>query len=171
MRRGSIGSHEQPNEGLTNVWLTPPDLLAALGTFDLDPCAAIGQPWRTGRRQFTERDNGLRQQWSGRVWLNPPYGPHVATWMRKLADHGRGTALLFARTETEAWQRYIWPHCSGVLFLSGRLSFYRADGTPGRTNAGAPSALIAYGAEDWRRLRRSGLAGAYVETVPVAIAA
>lgn len=34
---------EQPGEGATNEWLTPPRLLSRLGQFDLDPCALA--PW------------------------------------------------------------------------------------------------------------------------------
>ncbi|MDG4853840.1 MULTISPECIES: hypothetical protein [unclassified Mesorhizobium] len=42
-----IGSHQSAAAG-TDVWLTPPALLAALGgaeSFDLDPCAPLDRPW------------------------------------------------------------------------------------------------------------------------------
>ena len=42
--------------------------------------------------------------------------------------------------------------------LRGRISFCYPDGTPGR-NGGAPSALIAWGAEDVERLMASGIPG------------
>jgi hypothetical protein len=45
-----------------------------------------------------------------------------------MADHDHGTALLFARTETDAFRRYIWEAASGLLFLYGRLHFHDADG-------------------------------------------
>ena len=34
--------------------------------------------------------------------MNPPYGPPpvIGPWMRRMAAHGHGTALIFARTET-----------------------------------------------------------------------
>lgn len=40
----SIGSHHSHKSG-TVEWLTPPEIIAALGPFDLDPCAPIEQPY------------------------------------------------------------------------------------------------------------------------------
>jgi len=28
-----------------------------------------------------------------RVWVNPPYGPHMVKWMQKMAQHRNGIAL------------------------------------------------------------------------------
>ena len=42
----SLSSHQRPHRGATDVWLTPPHMIAALGPFDLDPCAAVDQPSR-----------------------------------------------------------------------------------------------------------------------------
>lgn len=42
----SLGSHEKPNKGLTDTWLTPPQLLADLGEFDTDPCVPENMPWK-----------------------------------------------------------------------------------------------------------------------------
>ena len=39
MRTG-IGSHTRAVRGRTDDWLTPPEIIAALGRFDLDPCAS-----------------------------------------------------------------------------------------------------------------------------------
>ena len=60
--------------------------------------------------------------------------------------------LIFARTDTSAWQDCIFPHAYGILFLRGRLRFCHPDGTPGET-ATAPSALVAYSKQDFDRLR------------------
>ena len=40
-------------------WLTPPEILRALGPFDLDPCAPADRPWPTAALHYTVRDNGL----------------------------------------------------------------------------------------------------------------
>jgi hypothetical protein len=159
-RRAAIGSHES-NSGGTDEWLTPPSLIEALGPFDLDPCSPIDRPWPTARRHFTIADDGLRQQWDGRVWLNPPYA-HVGTWLHRLAEHGTGTALVFARTETAVWFDHIWCRAAGVLFLRGRLHFHYSDGRRASSSAGAPNALIAYGALDATTLHASPLIGQYV---------
>lgn len=42
----TLTSHQRPVRGATNEWLTPPDLLATLGPFDLDPCSPINRPCR-----------------------------------------------------------------------------------------------------------------------------
>lgn len=166
MRLPGIGSHESARS-LTDEWLTPPAILRALGEFDLDPCSPMSRPWPTALRHLTLADDGLDRPWQGRVWLNPPYS-EVGPWVARMARHGRGTALVFARTETDWWQRFVWSSASCVLFLSGRVSFYRADGTPAGS-PGAPSALAAYGRDDAVLLRRSRLPGAYAgpaEVVP-----
>src|SRR3954447_20073031 len=99
--RRAMGSHESASGG-SDEWLTPPDLLAALGRFDLDPCAPTTRPWDTAAAHYTIEDDGLRQPWTGRVWLTPPYA-NAGKWLHRLADHGHGTALIFARTETALW--------------------------------------------------------------------
>lgn len=160
MSRG-IGGHARPNEGRTDVWLTPPEILAKLGPFDCDPCAAIDQPWRTASVQYTKRENGLTQPWVGRVWLNPPYGSRVGYWTERLADHGDGIALVFARTDTDWFQRAA-ARADGLLLLWGRLCFCRADGTQTADNSGAPSCFLAYGERNVRSLTESGLRGILV---------
>lgn len=156
-----IGGH-QSAAARTDVWLTPPPVLAPLGEFDLDPCAAIGQPWRTARVQYTIEDNGLAREWFGRVWLNPPYGQETGDWLSRLAQHGRGTALIFARTETDMFFRYVWERATALHFFRGRLHFHFPNGQRAPTNAGGPSVLAAYGAADAAILQRSGLPGRFI---------
>jgi hypothetical protein len=146
--------------------LTPPHILAALGSFDLDPCSPVRRPWTTAAAHLTLDDDGLHEEWEGRVWLNPPYS-QVEAWMERMVEHGEGTALVFARTETRWWQEHVWPHAAAVLFLAGRLTFHHGDGTRSKAghNSGGPSALIAYGEADRVALRSSGLPGAFVDAI------
>lgn len=156
-----MGSH-QSAKMKSDTWLTPPNILAALGLFDLDPCCPIGMPWQTAREYFTPAEDGLAQPWHGRVWLNPPYSREAVKWLQKMADHNRGTALIFARTETFWFFDTIWKRATACLFLKGRLHFHRLDGTRAKANAGAPSVLVAYGPDDAELLRQSGLSGKFV---------
>lgn len=39
-------------------WLTPPEIVSALGPFDLDPCSPVERPWPTAAQHFTVRDEG-----------------------------------------------------------------------------------------------------------------
>jgi hypothetical protein len=145
-------SAHQSARPISETWFTPPAIIEALGgaeSFDLDPCSHVDRPFPTARRHLTIEDNSLLMQWHGRVWLNPPYSTAiVGRFMARLAEHGIGTALIFARTETDAFFRYVWERASGVLFIKGRLHFCHADGTAAAHNSGAPSVLIAYGEED-----------------------
>lgn len=159
-RLPGIGSHQSARR-MSDEWLTPPEIIRALGPFTLDPCSPVDRPWDTAVEHLTVEQDGLGQPWGGRVWLNPPYS-EADPWMARMAAHQHGTALLFARTETRCWEEHIWPHASAFLWLFGRLTFYRGDGSRSRAghNSGGPSVLIAYGQEDAEALVRSGLRGA-----------
>lgn len=145
------------------TWLTPPEIIDALGPFDLDPCCPPTMPWRTATQMVHWPDDGLKVDWTGkRVWLNPPYGREAMPFLRKMAKNKTGGILLiFARTDTSAWQDLIFPFAYGIMFLRGRLRFHKPNGTPGET-ATAPSALVAYSEQDFARLRNAGLIGAFL---------
>ena len=133
-------------------WLTPPWLVMALGPFDLDPCAPINRPWPTAFKHYDKNDDGLAHEWAGRVWLNPPYGRHTFQWIKRLADHGSGLALIFARTETAGFHDQIWARAHAVFFFRDRLKFHFVDGMPG-DRANAPSCLISYSKADTETIR------------------
>lgn len=161
-----MGGHHRPI-GYTDTWLTPRWILDKLDHFDTDPCCPPDMPWKTADRMYTIVDNGLMQPWVDRVWCNPPYGNDAKTWLERLAAHGNGIALIFARTETDAFHRHVWGKADGIMFLRGRIDFLRADGkkhkgTGRNGNAGAPSCLVAYGAENLEILRAANFDGALV---------
>ncbi len=154
----SMFGHEL-SEDPTTTWLTPPSLLRSLGEFDLDPCTPIDMPWKTAKQRYTKIDDGLVKPWEGRIWLNPPYGKELRPWMRKMARHGNGIALIFSRTETDVWFDYVWPKHDAILFILGRINFHKPDGEKARRNAGAGSALIAYGKGNAEILKQSRIPG------------
>jgi hypothetical protein len=142
-------------------WLTPLQIIKSLGKFDLDPCTPISPPWLTAEHRYHKLQNGLLQRWFGRVWLNPPYGTETGQWLGRLAEHGNGTALIFARTETEYFFDHVWNKATALLFIKGRIQFYKVTGEQGGT-AGAPSVLIAYGKENAEVLKAAEIEGAFV---------
>jgi len=160
-RTTGMGGH-QSAAMKKDEWLTPPEIIGALGGFDLDPCAPVVRPWATAREHYTIEDDGLGQEWSGRVWLNPPYGKHTGVWLSKLAVHGDGIALIFARTETKMFREHVWGKADAVLFLIGRLFFCHVTGQQAKHNAGAPSCLVAYGGRNVDALATSGVPGVLV---------
>jgi hypothetical protein len=142
-------------------WLTPPEIIGALGEFDLDPCSPINRPWDTAKKHYTILDNGLIQPWEGKVWCNPPYGKEAVKWLKRCATHGNCIALTFARTETRMFFSCVWEKATAILFIKGRLKFYHVTGEQG-DSAGAPSVLIAYGLEMAERLRTCGIKGKFL---------
>lgn len=156
-----IGGHHRGYRGGTNDWLTPPELIEALGPFDTDPATPLdGMPWPTATTMLTPDDDGLTADWDGLVWLNPPYGPDIGEWMHRLAHHEPGgVALVFARTETRWFQEQVFAKATSILFLDGRLNFHHLDGTRADKNSGAPSVLVAYGPVAAARVAGSGIAG------------
>jgi hypothetical protein len=158
-RNSGMAGNELPGQGKTNDWLTPRWILDALGPFDLDPCAFAGDPTRCAPIGLTWRENGLTHAW-GRafVWCNPPYGPHVGKWLQRMEAHQNGIALVFARTDTKAINPYLFL-ARATLFIEGRLVFETPDQRLAKGNAGAPSILLAFGAEAEERLRESKIPG------------
>lgn len=143
-------------------WLTPPNLVKKLGEFDLDPCTPIDAPFYHAKKVYTKKENGLTQNWSGRVYLNPPYGRGMELWLEKLKYHGNGIALIFARTETLCFFNHIWFDADAILFVKGRIKFYHITGKQGGT-AGAPSVFIAYGKNNAEILKSSGIEGKFIK--------
>jgi len=143
-------------------WLTPKWVTDALAPFDLDPCSpGERRPWDTAAYHLSSENDGLAAPWFGRVWCNPPYGRETFKWLSRLADHGNGIALVFARTETVGFHQQVWQRAHSVFFFMGRLRFCRVDGTEAdRPNA--PSCLIAYGADNTLRISGSGFNGKLV---------
>ncbi len=158
-----INAHQSARSDSVD-WLTPPDWIEKLGPFDLDPCCPPNMPWRTAATMWTRDDDGLKRNWFGRVWCNPPYGPPkiIEPWMYRSADRGNGISLIFARTETRCWFKYIWPRATAALFVEGRPHFYKIAGKRADGNSGGPVALIAYSEDDLDSLLRSRIKGKLV---------
>src|SRR5437763_5696 len=99
----------------------------------------LSRKQKGGKHDPRRSDLGWTRRWTGRVFMNPPYGPETGKWLARLADHGDGIALIFARTETEMFHRHGWQRADAMLFLRGRLHFHSVDGARAAANAGAPS--------------------------------
>ena len=128
----------------TGEWETPQTLFDELdrifGGFTLDPCASADNA--KCERFFTRSDDGLSQPWTGKVFMNPPYGRQIGLWIKKAFEESqKGTlvvCLLPARVDTRWWHDYASK--GYVYFLQGRLKFGTA------TNAAPfPSAIVTFG--------------------------
>lgn len=160
----SRGIHSKPNGGEV-CWLTPKKYVRAFGKFDLDPCAHPDQFYRTARKMISPPRDGLSANWKGkRIWLNPPYGPELVKWMRKMANEGTGIALIPSRTEVERWfWPFVWESARSILFVKGRIYFHKPDGSTAG-NAGHGSVFAAYGSDkEVAAMRDCGIEGKFLE--------
>lgn len=147
----------------TDEWYTPKEIIDALGEFDLDPCAPMRPLWRTARVMYNKEQDGLKQKWEGRVWLNPPYSrPTIEHFITRMVEHNNGIALLFNRLDNKMFQDVVFPKAKGILFMKGRIKFHREDGTIGES-PGCGSILVAFGEENAEILRSSNIEGRYIQ--------
>lgn len=146
----------------TDEWYTPKEIIDALGKFDLDPCVPINPLWQTAKIMYNKTDDGLTKDWVGRVWLNPPYSrPLIEQFVRRLAEHGNGIALLFNRCDSKMFQDVVFEKATAMKFLRNRIRFFRPDGTRG-DSPGCGSILIAFGEDNTEILRTCDITGKYV---------
>jgi len=150
----------QQTIGKSQEWLTPPEIIQALGKFDLDPCNAKNNPFVTGKLSFYEE--GLEKLWFGRVWCNPPFDRRERPkWMKKMSEHNNGIMLIPAACETDAFYKYVWGKASGICFLKGRPHFYYVDGInmfhKAKANSSCTICLVSYEEENYKMLEKSNL--------------
>lgn len=127
---------DRPPWWTSDEWETPPDLVEQFaqefGPFDLDPCAREANA--KAPLYYTLEDDGLLQEWHGKVWLNPPYS-NPKPWCQKAIEEtqaGRAAmvvALLPAATDTGWFHDLVLPHAE-VRFLRGRIKFLGWKGKP-----------------------------------------
>lgn len=76
---------------LTDDWATPQALFDTLDSefhFTLDVCAAEHN--HKCDSYFDQSTDGLRQEWKGTCWMNPPYGRTIGQWVKKAYESARG---------------------------------------------------------------------------------
>jgi DNA N-6-adenine-methyltransferase (Dam) len=123
-------------------WFTPQQHIElarkVLGEIDLDPAShPIAQERVQASRFFTLEDDGLKQGWHGRVWLNPPYAqPAIAKFIDKLVAELAGgnvsEGILLTNNCTDSrWFHVALRAARRVCFTRGRISFISPDGDSG----------------------------------------
>ena len=129
----------------TDLWATPQyffDKLNQRFNFDLDVCALPENA--KCDKYFTPEIDGLKQDWNGTCFMNPPYGREIGKWVEKAYNEAqRGNvivALLPARTDTKWFHDHIYM-MYGVEFelLKGRLKFGNS-----KNSAPFPSMVVVF---------------------------
>lgn len=156
--------------GASDEWYTPAFVFAALGcTFDLDVAAPEnGVPHVPASRWISE--GSLDREWSGFVWMNPPFGGRnaLAPWLTKFFEHGDGIALVPDRTSAP-WFQDAWCKADAVLFTR-KIRFLRPDGSEGISPSNG-TALMAAGSKARDALIAAAIRGLGILGQPVRIAA
>lgn len=138
------GNHRTINTG-ENEWYTPPEFVdmarRVMGAIDLDPASSKEANETVGAaRFFTQEDDGLAQEWAGRVWLNPPYSRDLMpSFVDKLKQsYIRGDiseAILVSHNSTDTnWFHSLSETLAAICFPARRIKFYRGDHVAGPTN-------------------------------------
>lgn len=139
VQRAVDGRHHRTQFTGETEWYTPAPYIeaarACLGSIDLDPATApAAQETVRAARFFTRDDDGLRHEWHGRIWLNPPYAqPDIARFIDKLlAEIGAGRAteaILLTHNYTDTgWFHAAAGQCAAICFTRGRIKFVSAAG-------------------------------------------
>ncbi len=102
---------------------------AVLGEIDLDPASCdMAQKIVKAKKYYTAQTNGLKKKWSGRVFLNPPYGmPLIREFTDKLIQSlpeiDAAILLTNDQTDTDWWQSCA-VNAQVICMPDGRESFY-----------------------------------------------
>ena len=134
------------NKGLftsnTDMWATPLDFFIKLNeefNFETDVCAIESNA--KCKKFFTPEMDGLKQEWTGVCWMNPPYGRGIGEWLKKAYESSLNGAtvvcLIPSRTDTKWWHDYCMK--GEVRLVKGRLKFGDS-----KNSAPFPSAVVIF---------------------------
>lgn len=127
----------------TDQWATPQaffDRLNSVFRFKTDVCAL---PENAKCERFFSPDvDGLKQDWQGVCWMNPPYGREIGKWVEKAyrsAKENGATVvcLLPARVDTRWWHDFCAK--GEFFFVKGRLKLGDA-----KDSAPFPNAVVVF---------------------------
>jgi phage N-6-adenine-methyltransferase len=108
----------------SSEWTMPQTLFTSLDDifhFETDVCATAANAMCG--RYYTKEDDGLKQEWRGVCWCNPPYGRGLGRWVEKACASGTTVVMLLpAFTSNAWWHDYVIPH-GEVIPIRGRLQY------------------------------------------------
>lgn len=137
-------THVGHNSG-KNEWYTPTEFIEsarrAMGSIDCDPASSGVANKRVGAVVFFDaKQDGLKQEWKGNIWMNPPYAqPLISKFSAAVVEKFRAgeikQACVLVNNATETgWFQGMLASASAVCFVKGRIKFLDPKGNPG----GAP---------------------------------
>ena len=151
-----------PEPNKNDCWVTPQYIVDSIGISELDPCGYKGKDEQiyvqTARDYYFIEDDGLKQKWGDKyksIFVNFPYSD-AKNWMDKCTYEYQKykceiIVLCFLRGETRWFQNNV-NFATGINILKRRIKFLDSNGII-RGNGNAPSCLIAYGEESYKRIK------------------
>jgi phage N-6-adenine-methyltransferase len=134
-------AHVKHNSG-NNEWYTPAVYIEAvrgvMGNIDLDPASSVDANTIVQANTFyTISDDGLKQDWFGNIWMNPPYSSSlIGLFIDKLVYHvnnkdiSEAIVLVNNATETK-WFQHLITVSTMMCFPSKRIRYW----APGNTKS------------------------------------
>lgn len=131
--------HVSHNSG-NNEWYTPVKFLkiarSVMGSIDTDPASSEMANRNVKATTFyTEEDDGLKRDWAGNIWLNPPYAqPAIQNFSDKLIEEikkgnvKQAMVLVNNATETK-WFNTLSEKARAIWFPRGRIRYLNSNGS------------------------------------------
>ena len=134
--RAGKNVHISNNSG-ENEWYTPIEYIVSakkvMGDIDLDPASSeTANIIVRAKEYYTKEDDGLKQEWGGRVWLNPPYSqPEISMFAKAVLEQDFSEIIILVNNATETdWFYTMYQKCNAVCFVRKRIKFLDKDGFP-----------------------------------------
>jgi hypothetical protein len=123
-------------------YYTPPlyveSARTVLGSIDLDPASSdLANRMVKATRYYTIEEDGLRQEWAGNIFLNPPWGGAARNFVARALQEYRGgrinqaVIVLSAEYTDRQWMKALgildrFPFC----LTDHRVNYYNMGGSP-----------------------------------------
>jgi len=162
----------------SNEWYTPVQYVELarrlMGAIDVDPASnALANDVVQAFRYYDASTNGLDKFWTGRIWLNPPYGftegkSNQEVWTNRLIEQYQSgittEAVLLVNANTEAkWFQPLYDYL--ICFTNHRIRFYSQNGDSSQPTQG--NALVYFGCQRQRFIELFSVFGVVLEKVAV----
>ncbi len=152
--------HVAQNTGY-NEWYTPEEYIKAarkvMGGIDLDPASSKeANTVVKAKRIFTAEQDGLQQEWKGRVYMNPPYtaglvSKFIDKMVESVSSNQVTEAVVLVNNATEtSWFYQLIQIASAVCFLRGRVKFWQPSGQTGPPLQGQAVIYIGPNVKEFR---------------------
>lgn len=122
----------------SNEWYTPEKYIASavavMGGIDVDP-ASNDRANETVKADtyYTAETDGLAADWTGRVWMNPPWGGLQEKFVSRLVEQvaagivTEAVVLVNAHSTDTKWFQPLWDHT--LCFTDHRINYYGTSGS------------------------------------------